>query len=714
MGLSFFGLAAAGLAFGAGDLTDSSTGILIFGLMIVGVSALGVCAFMYVLSGKPSLTLYVDTVEVSTFFTTKRLHRYEVLHYSIHDQGFGIYEIILKPKHPSVKPIKISSVIKRDDVLNDWLESLPNHDRMEAEEANAELARDPELGASPKERMARVNNARRVVYWVNAFAIGAMAWTAFYPRPYIAAVSIVTMLPWIAIAMAAFWPHLFRIDSKSDFGRPLLIIPFLFPGFILAIRAIVDFNLLDWRMPIVVGMIASFGISIVAAFADRGTPVRIGPILLILLMMVPYGYGATIAVNRLLDRSTPQYFPATVQGKHSSSGQGATYSVTLNSWGPRDGPNTLDVARQFYDQLGTRMHVCVGAKQGALGIAYLWLEACPPNFDGSEPQGPIKASAVSRGVAAFWRGEYAEARAFLQDAIKAGNAEAQFTLGLIYWEGLGFPKNGKEAMRLFTLAAKQGHARALNVLGFSYEHGIGVSADIKKAVQWYRKAVKEREPRALNNLGILYSKGHGVPLDPSEARRLWREALDQGHAPAIHNLGIMYHQGEGVPRDSAEARRLWLEAAKQGHAPALNSLGIMHYHSQGVPRDLGEAERFWRKAADRGHAQAKTSLGTMYYQGKGVPRDSVEASKLWRSAAGQGHAPAMLNLSLLFHNGDGVERDYVQAYMWLELAAFRYAPGKERNRVIANLEDLASRMTSVEISKAKNMARSIIRKNNWQ
>ncbi len=675
---------------------------------------LGLYFLSYALTGKPVLSLYPDRIEVSWLLSTRQLHQYEVSGYRIINHGWSFYEIILEPNSSLVKPVKISSILKRDDILDEWLDRFPDLDRLEADEVIAELAEDPELGADPEERLSRIDFARRVAFWLNIFVLAIVLWVLFYPRPYVVAVTVATVLPWIAIVLVGVWPHLYRLDAKNEHGRPLLMAQFLLPGIALALRGFLDYELLDWRLPVAIGAFSGLVFAVIAAIADRRTPLTTGAVALLLLLTFPYGYGATMVLNGILDRGTPQFFPTRVQGKFVSGGEHTTYTVKLDAWGHWEEPYTLNVPREVFDQIGTRMAVCVRVNPGAFRIPYMTLDACPPGSSGPQTGSELKTGPVAIGLSAYHSGDYEQALKVLRQPTAAGNATAQFTLGLLYWDGLGIAKDGTEAMRLFYLAAAQGHARAMNVIGFSYEHGRGVSPDIKEAVYWYRKAVELEEPRALNNLGILYDKGYGVPRDLSEARRLWREALEQGHAPAMHNLGIMYLEGEGIPRDPNEARRLWLEAAKQGHAPTLNSLGIMHYHSQGVPRDLDEAKRFWRMAADRGHVQAQTSLGTMYYQGEGVARDSVEAGKLWRSAAGQGHAPAMLNLALLYHNGDGVERDYVQAHMWLALAALRYAPGKEQERAIANLKDLALRMTPEEINKAKKTARLLIQKNNWQ
>jgi len=100
---------------------------------------------------------------------------------------------------------------------------------------------------------------------------------------------------------------------------------------------------------------------------------------------------------------------------------------------------------------------------------------------------------------------------------EAGNASAQFNLGLMYAKGEGVPKDDAEALR------------------------------------WYRKAADQGNALAQSNLGVMYANGRGVPKDDAEALRWYRKAADQGNAPAQSSLGVMYAIGEGVPKDDAEA-----------------------------------------------------------------------------------------------------------------------------------------------------------------
>ena len=65
----------------------------------------------------------------------------------------------------------------------------------------------------------------------------------------------------------------------------------------------------------------------------------------------------------------------------------------------------------------------------------------------------------------------------LRQAAEQGNAAAQFSLGLMYADGEGVPKDDAEAVRWYRLAAEQGNAAAQFSLGLMYADGEGVPKD---------------------------------------------------------------------------------------------------------------------------------------------------------------------------------------------------------------------------------------------
>ena len=94
----------------------------------------------------------------------------------------------------------------------------------------------------------------------------------------------------------------------------------------------------------------------------------------------------------------------------------------------------------------------------------------------------------------------------LLERAERGDAEAQFGLGELRWDGTDeLAKDRAEAAKWIRKAAEQGHAKAQHMLGYMYKNGEGVAMDRAEAVKWYRKAAEqgdERAQRKLNDLGV--------------------------------------------------------------------------------------------------------------------------------------------------------------------------------------------------------------------
>ena len=95
-------------------------------------------------------------------------------------------------------------------------------------------------------------------------------------------------------------------------------------------------------------------------------------------------------------------------------------------------------------------------------------------------------------------------------ALSKGHAVAQYSLGLLYANGQGVPKDDAQARQWFEKAAVQGNADAQVNLGILYDYGRGVPQDFKMAVKWYRRAAEQGNDLAQRKLGLLYERGDGV------------------------------------------------------------------------------------------------------------------------------------------------------------------------------------------------------------
>ena len=89
---------------------------------------------------------------------------------------------------------------------------------------------------------------------------------------------------------------------------------------------------------------------------------------------------------------------------------------------------------------------------------------------------------------------------------KAGDAKAQFDLGLCYVRADGVNKDNKEFLKWLTKSAKQGYAPAQCNLGRCYYYAMGIKKDYEEAVKWLTNAADQGDELAKKELEKLKSK----------------------------------------------------------------------------------------------------------------------------------------------------------------------------------------------------------------
>lgn len=156
----------------------------------------------------------------------------------------------------------------------------------------------------------------------------------------------------------------------------------------------------------------------------------------------------------------------------------------------------------------------------------------------------------------------------LRDKARAGDADAQFAMGVRHRDGIGVEPSYANAAEWFDLAAQQGHVPAQLGLGIMYRQGLGRPRDMDLAKLWLHAAARAGDPDAQKLLGEVYvDDTAGVP-DYFQAARWFREAAEQGVVDAQYNMGVLYEGGLGVPRDFSQAYYWFSLAANAGDKSA--------------------------------------------------------------------------------------------------------------------------------------------------
>jgi len=192
-------------------------------------------------------------------------------------------------------------------------------------------------------------------------------------------------------------------------------------------------------------------------------------------------------------------------------------------------------------------------------------------------------------------------------------------LGLHCSAMAGFPegasaynaRNYTLALKEVTPLAKAGNADAQHLLGLMYYMGRGVPRDYKQAFSWHYKAALQGKADAQYVIGAMYYTGNAVPQDHVLAVQWFRKAAEQGHPDAQHALGLMYrYHVAGVPQDVVLAYMLMNLAAAGGHRNAVEQrAGIARQMSQEQIEEAQALSRSWKPGTPL-PAQSRSGGGT--------------------------------------------------------------------------------------------------------
>ena len=151
-----------------------------------------------------------------------------------------------------------------------------------------------------------------------------------------------------------------------------------------------------------------------------------------------------------------------------------------------------------------------------------------------DPVQPLANKPIASKPEEVQRYTEADEKGFAETKSKAeaGNALAQYNIGVMYYEGQVVEQDFKEAIKWYRRAAEGNHSHAQCNLGVMYANGVGVKRDSTEAVKWYRMSVKQNNAAAQFNLGVMYVNGAGVEKDLKEGIKWISKAAEQNHKSA--------------------------------------------------------------------------------------------------------------------------------------------------------------------------------------
>ena len=168
-----------------------------------------------------------------------------------------------------------------------------------------------------------------------------------------------------------------------------------------------------------------------------------------------------------------------------------------------------------------------------------------------------------KGYDAYGKGDYATALKEWKPLAEQKYVDAQYHLGLMYYNGEGVQQDYTNAEKWWNLAAEQGDVNAQFNLGAMYAEGLGVPQDYKIAVKWYRLAAEQGFAPAQTSLGLMYATGNVVSQDDNIAHMWWNLSASAGNENALKNRDIIAKQM--TPSQIEEAEKLARECVAKNY-----------------------------------------------------------------------------------------------------------------------------------------------------
>lgn len=277
--------------------------------------------------------------------------------------------------------------------------------------------------------------------------------------------------------------------------------------------------------------------------------------------------------------------------------------------------------------------------------------------DGVNATAPVPAVAVAPSMMEeadrlMRSGNIIGAVGLYQQGAAVGDAQAQYTLGVLYSEGRGvIPRDTLEGARLLRQAADNGSVPAQARLGEMLLDGRGIARDALQGGRFIQMAAEASDAAAMTRLAEMYVEGRLVERNVVRAGELLNRAAASNHPAAIYRLGMMYAREGLMGNDPARMQRAVAQAAQLGYGPALHRLAVMSFEGNGVARDSAAGLRQLQAAVEAGDAEALALMGTFLLNGQGVTRNVAQAADLLGRAARHGIPSAHYPLGLIAERG---------------------------------------------------------------
>lgn len=225
------------------------------------------------------------------------------------------------------------------------------------------------------------------------------------------------------------------------------------------------------------------------------------------------------------------------------------------------------------------------------------------------------------------------------------------------------------AMELALPRAQLGDPAAQTLVAELLQNGLGVPRNPKDAAFWYGQASNGEDAAAMLKYALLLLEGKLVPKDEKKAEELMQKAADRGNASAQFNYGQVLVKKMPGERGLKAALPYYEKSAEQGIADAQYAISQIYLNVDGIDENKRAKAREWLlRAARAGFDTAQYDIAVWLIEGIAGERNLDVGFGWMKLAAEGGNVLAQNRLAHLYVNAIGTRPDPVEAAKWYILS----------------------------------------------
>lgn len=209
----------------------------------------------------------------------------------------------------------------------------------------------------------------------------------------------------------------------------------------------------------------------------------------------------------------------------------------------------------------------------------------------------------------------------LEKFAKSGDSQAQYEVGLDYFEGTEVAKNIETAAKWFQLSATQGHKEAKAKLSSFYSKVL--------------ENLAKTDAEAMYYVGCYYFDGKGIAKNEKKGFEYLKKSYESGNTLAFDKMTSRYTKLLVKYGDKVEKAELFYR------------IGNCYFDGKGISKNLDIAADYYERAMLKGHEQSRQKFYS-FESAKRTKRQNYEENYYNYKLVGDSLSPDGLTLK-----GDG-------------------------------------------------------------